>query len=92
MNYDRPLKPWAQEEADDFYHWYGTGNCSCHISSPCGSCIHSGNPLNLAETEDAWGFDLEYEIDHAIARVHQHIENEVNRHLKEMNAAHGIKE
>lgn len=48
------LTDWAQDAADDFYKRYGDGNCSCHISPPCGSCTHHGNPLNLEETDDAW--------------------------------------
>jgi len=28
--------------------------CSCHISPPCGYCMHPGNPDNLEETPEAW--------------------------------------
>jgi len=30
------------------------GGCSCHISPPCGFCLHPGNPSNLEETPEAW--------------------------------------
>jgi len=89
---ERQLKPWAQELADDFYAIYGDGNCACHLSAPCGSCMHEGNPRNLEEDETAWGFDLDYETAQAIKRVQHHIERETSRHLSEMKAAHGIKE
>lgn len=49
------LMPWAQEAQDRFHRNYGTGNCSCHISPPCGSCTDEGNPRNLAEDPFAWG-------------------------------------
>lgn len=44
----------AEAEYASFYHEYGDGNCSCHISAPCGSCTHPGNPLNQAEDDTAW--------------------------------------
>lgn len=44
----------AEAEAEDFRARYGDGNCSCHLSPPCGSCTHPGHPLNLAEDPDAW--------------------------------------
>lgn len=44
----------AEAEAHDFQRLYGSGNCSCHISPPCGSCTHPGNPMNLEEDDDAW--------------------------------------
>lgn len=44
----------AEAEADDFRRLHGDGNCSCHISAPCGSCTHPGNPMNMAEDDDAW--------------------------------------
>ncbi|WOB06493.1 hypothetical protein [Piscinibacter gummiphilus] len=44
----------AEEESLDFYRRYGEGNCSCHLSPPCGSCTHPGNPLNQAEDDSAW--------------------------------------
>lgn len=46
------------EEGEELYaEWRRTfdgGNCSCHISPPCSSCTHEGNPLNLECTDDAW--------------------------------------
>ena len=55
---DRVLTPEAQAERDDFQAEYGyDGNCSCHISPPCNSCIHPGNPRNQEEDESAWVAD-----------------------------------
>jgi hypothetical protein len=49
------LTPEAQAEREDFEGRYGSdGNCSCHISPPCPSCTHSGNPLNQNEDDTAW--------------------------------------
>lgn len=48
------LTPGAQAERDQFEAEYGDGNCSCHLSPPCNSCIHPGNPLNQAEDDSAW--------------------------------------
>jgi hypothetical protein len=84
---ERELKPWAQAERDDFYDAYGyRGNCSCHISPPCGSCTHPGNPHNQENDDDAWGFDLDYEANAAKDRLKRHIERDVQRHLNEMKA------
>lgn len=45
----------AQSERDAFERQYGDrGNCSCHISPPCGSCLHPGNPVNQDEDDTAW--------------------------------------
>lgn len=49
----------AEAEADDFRRVHGDGNCSCHISPPCSSCTHPGNPLNLEEDGDAWVMGFE---------------------------------
>lgn len=52
------LTPEAQAERDEFESAYGHGgNCSCHLSPPCGSCTHPGNPHNQAEDETAWEDD-----------------------------------
>ena len=49
------LTPGAQVERDAFEAYYGTGgDCSCHMSPPCGSCTHPGNPLNQEEDPSAW--------------------------------------
>jgi hypothetical protein len=49
------LTPAAQEERATFESKFGDrGNCSCHLSPPCGSCIHPGNPLNQDEDDSAW--------------------------------------
>ncbi|HYG24454.1 MAG TPA: hypothetical protein VEH04_16875 [Verrucomicrobiae bacterium] len=44
----------AQIERDDFTGLYGEGNCSCHLSPPCNSCTHPGNPRNQEEDEACW--------------------------------------
>lgn len=55
MSRNRELTPEAEAERDDFEREHGwDGNCYCHISAPCGSCTHPGNPLNQAEDETAW--------------------------------------
>lgn len=50
-----------EAEADrlDFVRDYSDGNCSCHISPPCGSCTHPGNPRNQDEDDNCWEKDLE---------------------------------
>lgn len=42
----------AEAESADFHAHYDS--CSCHISPPCSSCTHPGNPLNLEEDHQAW--------------------------------------
>lgn len=49
----------AEAESEDFYRVYDGGNCSCHISPPCSSCMHPGNPLNLQEDDSAWVMGFE---------------------------------
>lgn len=50
----RELKPEYQELADDYRREHSDRGCTCFLSPPCNSCIHPGNPENLAEDEDAW--------------------------------------
>lgn len=51
----RRLTEAAQDERDAFEASFGMhGNCSCHISSPCGCCTHPGNPLNQEEDDESW--------------------------------------
>jgi hypothetical protein len=51
----RVLTKEAQAERADFQSEHGTdGNCSCHLSPPCESCMHPGNPLNQDEDESCW--------------------------------------
>lgn len=51
---ERELTPEAQAEREQFESEYGEGNCSCHLSAPCPSCVHPGNPRNQEEGETAW--------------------------------------
>jgi len=52
---ERELTDAAQAERRHFQAEYGyDGNCSCHISPPCASCTHPGNPDNQEEDESAW--------------------------------------
>jgi hypothetical protein len=45
----------ARSARESFERQYGDrGNCSCHVSPPCGSCLHPGNPSNQAENDEAW--------------------------------------
>lgn len=49
------LTPDAEFDREDFIHSYGhDGNCSCHLSPPCSSCVHPGNPLNQEEDSQCW--------------------------------------
>ncbi len=50
----RVLTEEAQADRDDFEAKYGSGNCSCHIRPPCGSCTHPGNPRNQEEDDSCW--------------------------------------
>ena len=51
----RVLTPEAQAERDDFETEYGRdGKCACHISAPCASCMHPGNPLQQEEDDSCW--------------------------------------
>lgn len=43
----------AQAERDEFEREYDGGNCACHLSPPCGSCVHPGNPRNQ-EDDSCW--------------------------------------
>jgi hypothetical protein len=52
---ERTLTAEAQADRDDFVSHYGRdGNCSCHLSAPCGSCMHPGNPMQQDECEECW--------------------------------------
>lgn len=70
------------------------GNCSCHISPPCCSCTHPGNPLSLECDPSLWeeewgGFDvLESRVRQVVAEV---VERATIRHLKEMKEMYGSK-
>ncbi|AFC85880.1 hypothetical protein [Frateuria aurantia] len=50
----RVLTPEAEAERADFDSEFDGGNCSCHLTPPCGSCTHPGNPDNQAEDDSAW--------------------------------------
>jgi len=50
----RTLTAEAQAERDQFNAQFGDGNCSCHLSPPCNSCTHPGNPQNQDEDESCW--------------------------------------
>jgi len=48
----RVLTQEAEDERVDWERHYG--DCSCHLSPPCGSCTHPGNPANQAEDDSCW--------------------------------------
>lgn len=51
----RELTEEAQDERDDYERYHREyGGCSCHISPPCGSCTHPGNPMNQDEDDSCW--------------------------------------
>jgi hypothetical protein len=53
----RQLTQEAEDERGEFEREYGIGgNCSCHLSPPCHSCLHPGNPRNQEEDESCWEF------------------------------------
>lgn len=55
MSLTRYLTAEGEYALAEFEARYGTdGNCSCHLSPPCGSCTHPGNPRNLAEDPSVW--------------------------------------
>jgi len=78
------LMPWAEREAFQFYLDHGRGNCSCHISPPCSSCVHPGNPRNLECADDAWGEEYEVMAAKAKEELETWIEYKANVHLNEM--------
>ena len=52
---ERVLTPEAQDDRDDFEAQYGNnGDCSCHVSAPCGSCMHPGNPMQQENNDACW--------------------------------------
>ena len=54
MSDKRELTEVAQAERNIFNAEFGDGNCSCHISPPCGSCVHPGNPVNQEDDDECW--------------------------------------
>lgn len=49
------LAEWAEAEADDFDRTQEFRGCICFTGcAPCCWCTHPGNPINLAEDDDAW--------------------------------------
>lgn len=45
----------AEAEADDFSRTQEDRGCACFTGcAPCCWCTHPGNPMNLAEDDDAW--------------------------------------
>ena len=79
------LMPWAQQAQDQFHSEYGIGgNCSCHISPPCSSCTHEGNPRNLAEDPYAWGEIHVVMAEEAQEELPRFVDILVAKHLQEM--------
>lgn len=55
MSTELVLTDWAQADRDAFEAAYGSdGDCSCHISAPCGSCTHPGNPMQQEGDASCW--------------------------------------
>ena len=87
------LTPEAQADRDAFDENYGSGNCSCHLSAPCGSCTHVGNPLNQENDPDAWLPAVPpEERSHAwlLERFHENIDSidKLARELRESKREH----
>lgn len=83
----RELMPWAEDERAEWDALFDGGNCSCHISAPCGSCFHPGNPLNLECTDEAWGDHYEVLAAYADIELPKFIAELADRHLAEMRAS-----
>jgi hypothetical protein len=47
----------AQAESDAADYIANYEGCSCHITAPCSSCVHPGNPINIEYREDCWEID-----------------------------------
>ena len=50
----RRLTADAEWDRAEFMMLFDGGNCSCHLSPPCGSCLHPGNPANQDADDCAW--------------------------------------
>ena len=49
------IKVLTEQADNDRVDWMSNyDSCSCHLSPPCGSCTHPGNPRNQEEDEDCW--------------------------------------
>lgn len=46
----------AEAEAE-YHEWSVDSDCSCHLPPPCHWCTHTGHPLNLECTDEAWELD-----------------------------------
>lgn len=74
----------AYKDHLNFTRMYGDGNCSCHLSPPCGSCIHPGNPVNLMSDETAWETSIIPQlVENATAALAAFIDERVKHHLTE---------
>ena len=62
------LKPEYKDLAYLWSRFYD--NCSCHISPPCSSCVHEGNPANLEETPEAWERVYSVDSDRIVSEFH----------------------
>lgn len=78
------LLPWAQKEAESFQNAFEDHSCTCFLSAPCNFCTHPGNPMNLEETEDAWGTTSEVMLAEAYEWMPDFINRLAAQHLKEM--------
>lgn len=51
------MKTLKKEYWDLFDEWvdkFSDTCCGCHLTPPCGFCVHAGNPTMLIETSEAW--------------------------------------
>lgn len=78
--YGMVLTPEAADDALDFLREYGSGNCSCHISPPCSSCLHPGNPSNQDEDSECWEpEDFALRINSRLDRVRHDLHLKIDR-------------
>lgn len=83
----RQLMPWAEDALAEWELFFGDSGCICFICPPCNSCVHPGNPVNLDETDDAWGEEYEVMAEYAKRDLVKFIHTLANRHLAEMAAS-----
>jgi hypothetical protein len=51
---ERVLTAEAEADRADWDREHSDYGCRCHISPPCNSCVHPGNPMNQEEDDSCW--------------------------------------
>jgi len=55
----RRLTAAGEAAKSEWDRYYASSGCSCHISPPCSSCTHPGNPDNIEEIAEYWEIEPE---------------------------------